>query len=173
MNSSMGSAARDHGSARAELESLYERELATVHGFLVARCGSVHLAEDLTAEVFINAARHFGQGRGTEVTTGWLITAAKRRLVDHWRSAERERRRLGQLRLERPRHDHVADNDDDRVLRALRSLSDRQRFALTMRYLDEYSVTEIAEAMEVGYTTAESLLGRARRSFAQALKELP
>lgn len=168
----MGAAAHDQHSARAELEALYERELATVHGYLVARCGSVPLAEDLTAEVFINAARQFGRGRGREVTTAWLMTAAKRRLIDHWRSVERERRRLDRIRSERPQHDHIVDSEDARVRRALESLPERQRFALTLRYLDEYSVSEIAETMEVGYTTVESLLGRARRSFAQALKEL-
>lgn len=164
----MRSTAVDHDATRAELEELYEREVASVHGFLVARCGSVQTAEDLTAEVFINAARHYAGGRPHEVTTAWLITVAKRRLVDHWRRVERERRRLERLRQERPRHDHVADADDELVLRALESLPERQRIALTLRYLDEYSVADIAETMEVGYTTAESLLSRARRSFAKA-----
>lgn len=167
----MEPAPADHVSTREDLEGLFERELATVHGFLLARCGSVQLAEDLTSEVFVNAARHFGRGRGHEVTAAWLITVAKRRLVDHWRGAERERRRLEQIRRERLRHGHVVDSGDERVLRALDSLSDRQRFALTMRYLDDCSVSEIAEAMEVGYVTAESLLARARRSFARAFEE--
>ena len=59
------------------------------------------------------------------------------------------------------------------VLAALESLPPRQRMALTLRYLDECSVSEIADAMDVGYTTAESLLGRARRSFARAYGEQP
>ncbi len=105
------------------------------------------------------------------MTTAWLITAAKRRLIDHWRSAERERRRLERVRLERPRHSHVTDSNSERVLRALESLPDRQRLALTLRYLDEHSVTEVADTLEVNYTTAESLLARARRSFAQAFRE--
>ena len=89
----MGSPTLAAASAREALERLYERDVAQVHGFLLARCGSQALAEDLTAEVFVSAARRFAEGRSGEVTTGWLITVAKRRLVDHWRSRDRQIRR--------------------------------------------------------------------------------
>lgn len=158
-------------STRVELERLYDREVATVHGFLLARCGSAATAEDLTAEVFVDAARRFGEGRGREVTTGWLITVAKRRLIDHWRWADRERQRLDRVRRE-PRR-AGPDDHDERVLRALRSLSERQRIALTLRYLDDLSVSEVADTMEIEYSTAESLLARARRSFARAFEGTP
>lgn len=160
----------DSDTARRQLGQLYEREKATVFGFLLARCGARQVAEDLTAEVFINAARRFAEGRQDEVTTAWLITTARRRLIDHWRWREGERRRLDRVRRER-RVPDATDPDDERVLRALDSLPDRQRIALTLRYLDEHSVTEIAETMDVSYRTVESLLGRARRGFSRAYEE--
>lgn len=157
------------GPARLELERLYEREVATVHGFLLARCGDPTLAEDLTTEVFINAATRFAQDRGEEVTTGWLITVARRRLVDHWRRADTQRRGIDVLKRERA---PVGETDEDgRVLAALDSLAPRQRAALVLRYLDDHSVSEVADALNVDYRAAESLLARGRRAFERAYEE--
>lgn len=159
-------------SARQALETLYERESPAVFGYLVVRCGSRSIAEDLTTEVFVEAARRAAEGRVAELSGGWLMTVAKRRLIDHWRRADRERRRLERLQRERsvasPLHE-----DDGRVLAALDSLPQRQRLALTLRYLDDHSVAEVAELMNVEYRAAESLLARARRSFEHAFGAAP
>ena len=163
----MGTPTLAASSAREALERLYERDVAQVHGFLLARCGSHALAEDLTAEVFVSAAQRFAQGRAGEVTTGWLITVAKRRLVDHWRTRDRQLRRGERLRLERSAETSF-DPDDERVFAALESLSSRQRAALSLRYLDDHSVSEVADALDVTYHAAESLLSRARQSFERA-----
>ncbi len=170
MNNPMSPPTSTVASSRDDLEAVYEREVATVHGFLVARCGSEALAEDLTTEVFINAATRFAQGRGHEITTGWLITAARRRLIDHWRRNDTQRRGLDVLRRERA---PVGETEEDgRVLTALDSLAPRQRAALVLRYLDDQSVSEVADALEVDYRAAESLLARGRRSFERAYEEL-
>ena len=63
------------------------------------------------------------------------------------------------------------DNADLRVLAALECLSERQRAALTMRHLDEKSVSEIADVLGTTYEATESLLARARRAFRTAYEE--
>jgi len=165
----------DDDHARTELQALYRRESNTVYGFLVARCGSRHLAEDLTSETFINAADRFAQGRSQEVTGAWLITAARRRLVDHWRRSASQRSRRENLQRELgvvpPASSEVPDDPDhERVGVALASLPDRQRAALSMRYLDEMSVSEVADVLGLSYQAGESLLARARRSFVVAFE---
>jgi DNA-directed RNA polymerase specialized sigma24 family protein len=40
-----------------------------------------------------------------------------------------------------------------------------------MRYLDDYSVSEVAEILGCSYASAESLLARGRRGLAIALEE--
>lgn len=151
---------------------MYQRELNRVFGYLLARTGSRELAEDLTAETFVAAARHWTAGKSREVTPSWLTTVAKRRLVDHWRKIDAARRRLVRLKLERATDPVSPGLDDMRVLRALRSLSERQRLALTLRYLDRHSVSEVADLMDCQYQAMESLLARARRAFARAYEEL-
>lgn len=155
---------------RQRLLDLFEQEADRIHGYLRARLGSAVAAEDLTAEVFSEAARRCADGRAIEVTGAWLQTVAHRRLIDHWRRDETRRRLSERLRLERPAI--APEPDDGQVLAALSSLPDRQRAALCLRYMDEFSVSEVAAALDIGYPAAESLLARARRSFAAAYEEV-
>src|SRR5438045_2173455 len=83
----------------ASLRSFAEA-LPEVYGYLVARCGSVWTAEDLTSETFMAAVSALRRGAIEEVTVPWLMVVARRRLVDHWRRAARERRRLGKLAID-------------------------------------------------------------------------
>src|SRR3712207_7642114 len=59
---------------------------------LFRSCGSVALAEDLTAEVFLAAVAAVRRGAATELSVGWLIGVARHKLVDHWRRQAREQR---------------------------------------------------------------------------------
>lgn len=170
---------------RRALQSLYRSEVGAVYGYLVARCGNRHVAEDLTTETFLNAADRYAQGRGGEVSGAWLMTVAKRRLVDHWRGAASQRERIERFgrelglvpsRRREPTDDAAADavEADDtrrRVLHALDALPERHRAALTLRYLDEHTVSEVADTLGLGYQAAESLLARARRGFVDAFEE--
>ncbi len=52
---------------QATLSDVFEREAQAVFGFLLMRCGSRAVAEDLTGETFAAASRRFAEGRGDEV----------------------------------------------------------------------------------------------------------
>jgi RNA polymerase sigma-70 factor, ECF subfamily len=72
--------------------AIYRRALPHVYGYLLPRCGSVSLAEDLTAETFTAAVAATREPDGPELTETWLVGAARHKLVDHWRRSEREQR---------------------------------------------------------------------------------
>lgn len=156
------------------LQELFRSQVSRVHGFVLVRCGSTAVAEDVTSQVFVEAARRFAQGRTDEVTPSWLLTVARRRLIDFWRRDRTRSRTMELLRTERLT---AGSNDRDdpheqAVLAALSSLPDRQRAALALRYLDDFSVSEVAAALDMSYQAAESLLARARRSFSTAYGEM-
>lgn len=156
--------------ADATLSALFDAEASSIFGFLLVRCGSRSVAEDLTGDTFVAASSRFAAGRGDEVTPAWLQTVARRRLVDHWRSTAAHRRRVERLAREPVGTPPPPSDPDGPVHRALDSLPDRQRAALVLRYLDEFSVSEVSHALDVSYKAAESLLSRARRSFADAME---
>lgn len=162
------------GSSRQVLIDLFEAHFDALYRFCLARTGEVASADDAASEAFLAAARVFAAGKGAEVDRPWLFVVARRRMVDQWRASERQRRRIERLvRLSRadkpnPGSDDAGSDLTQNVVEALGSLPTRQRVALTLRYLDERSVGEVAEQLDLGYQAAESLLARARRSFVTA-----
>lgn len=158
--------------ASLDLTALFHAEADTIFGYLLLRCGSRAIAEDLAGETFLAASRLFAAGRGGEVTPAWLQTVARRRLVDHWRQSTASRRRASRLVTERHREQVPAHDPDREIDHVLASLPERQRAVLVLRYLDDQSVSEVATILDLTYKATESLLSRARASFAAAYEEL-
>lgn len=74
--------------------AIYRRALPHVYGYLLSRCGSVSLAEDLTAETFMAAVAAVRQPRPPDITVAWLVGVARHKLADHWRRSAREQRTM-------------------------------------------------------------------------------
>ena len=155
-----------------ELRNLYRSTLPEIYGYLLLHSGGNQtLAEDLTAETYLQATRQFGRGRGTEVTIAWLKAVAKRRLIDHWRRQGALSRKALRLRNEVVVAARVAEDDAEveidqqAVYDALNELDPDQRLALVLKHLDGLPVRDIAEILGRTPKATESLLGRARASF--------
>jgi hypothetical protein len=63
----------------AGLLALYHRALPEVYGYLIVCCGSVAVAEDLTADTFLVAAA--SRPAGGDLTVAWLIGGARHKDV--------------------------------------------------------------------------------------------
>jgi RNA polymerase sigma-70 factor (ECF subfamily) len=154
------------------LLALYDRALPQVYGYLMSRCGSQPLAEDLTAETFLAAVTALQRGTA-ELSTGWLITVARRKLVDHWRRSAREERKLqlaaGEPASEEPPWDEQLDAT--RAGAVLAEMGAHHRAALTLRYVDGLSVPEVADHLGRTVHATEALLVRARSAFRRAYGE--
>ena len=150
-----------------DLLAVLEAELGNVYVFILRRCGDPALAEDLTSDVILRAVRETKRARSV-VTPAWLTTVARNRLVDHWRSTAREDRRL-RLAWSNPDADEWSDDgtplEPEVVNRAMRRLAPDHQAVLSLRYLDDLPVPEVAAALGRSVRATESLLARARRAF--------
>ena len=156
------------------LLALYDRSLPDVFGYLVRRCPDDALAEDLTAETFLAAVDAVRKGRGAMLSTGWLITVARNKLVDHWRRLEREERGRRLMVAPEPvpeADDWVDDLDPSRALAVLDAMGPHHRVALTLRYLDGLSVPQVADQLDRTVHATEALLVRARSAFRRTYAE--
>ena len=166
-----GVAAVDSAGLEDQFRSMYEAALPTVYGFLSFRTtGDLSLAEDLTSETFAAAVSRFKDGQQDTVTTSWLLTVARRRLIDHWRRAEVADRKLVLLQ-DRVTASEPTVGERELVMEILASLPEIQRTALVLQHLDGLAVQEIAEIIGRSITATESLLARARRSFRNLYEE--
>jgi RNA polymerase sigma-70 factor (ECF subfamily) len=154
----------------ATFRAMCAEALPKVYGWVFHRCGDVSLAEDLTSETLLAAATRYRDGQGDPITVAWLLTVARNKLVDHWRQAEREQRRL-RLVWNARAEGHVpwsSDPSPTRALTAMRELEPAHQAVLTLRYLDDLPVPDVAEALGRSVHATESVLTRAKSAFRRA-----
>jgi RNA polymerase sigma-70 factor, ECF subfamily len=169
----LGIGKREQPSDCDPVVAIYRVALPQVFGYLLPRCGSVVVAEDLTAETFMAAVAAVRRGRVDEVTVGWLVGIARHKLVDHWRRVGREQRGLAAIERERADLDDPWEDllDLHAAHAALWRLSVAHRLALTLRYLDGLSVPEVARQLERSVHATETLLVRARSALRRVYEE--
>lgn len=133
----------------------------------VRRHSDPDLAETVTAEVFVKAWRHL-DSMGPE-PLGWLITTARRTLIDHQRSRSRRARLTEQIHiLERSVSfpgPESAVVERQTVLAALERLSDTDREALLLVGWDGLSHEAAAKVLGMSKSAFTKRLGRARQRF--------
>ena len=158
--------------ARAtQVLDLYDRALPQVYGYLVRRCGSPALAEDLTSETFLAAVDACRRDAVPSLSVGWLVGVARHKLVDHWRRQAAEDRRLEAVAQVAGQPDgrvDAAELDERRALATLARLGPHHRAALTLRYLDGLGVPRVAAELGRTVHATEALLVRARNAFRSA-----
>jgi len=155
----------------------FARCMPRVYAYLFSRSGSKELAEDLTQDVFLEAVRRPGTFDGRSDSLPWLIGIARNQLADHVRKQYREHERNERI----VREVRVADTagadwqtaDRRAAIRiALEALPLSQRTAMTLRFLDDLSVREIARRFGRSEDAIESMLRRARDSFERLYREV-
>ncbi len=157
------------------LLELYDVALPQVYGYLLARCGSRNIAEDLTAETFLAAVSAEQKPDPPDLSVAWLVGTARHKLVDHWRREEREERSLrlidaGSVETDDP---WEAQLEATYARHVLHDLGPHHRAALTLRYLDGLPVPEVANALGRTLHATEALLVRARAAFRRAYDQPP
>jgi RNA polymerase sigma-70 factor (ECF subfamily) len=146
----------------------YDDALPRVYRYLLTRCGDQALAEEVTQEAFTEAirARRRFEGRSDPVT--WICAIGRNRLVDHMRHDRRSANRHLRLIDSRSNLESSAwrtSDEREAIHQALATLLPDQRLALTLRYLDQLPVREIAALLHRSESATESVLSRAREAF--------
>jgi RNA polymerase sigma-70 factor, ECF subfamily len=159
---------------------LYDRYVDQVFGFVYHRVGHRQTAEDLVSDVFLRALRRIGTFRWQGVDFGaWLITIARNRCHDHFKSA---RFRLDASVAEvfdspdrNPSDDPEAVAEQDELARqihgALRQLKGEQAEVLYLRFIQHLNVSETAAVMGKTDGAIKALQHRALKSLAKVLPE--
>jgi RNA polymerase sigma-70 factor (ECF subfamily) len=163
----------EHGE-RAALLELYDVALPHVYGYLLSRCGRVVLAEDLTAETFLAVVDAARREEPPSPSVPWVLGVARHKLVDHWRRQARDDRNLRALVDDAPppaEDPWDVQLDVARARQALERLGPHHRAALTLRYLDDLPVAQVAALLERTLHATEALLVRARTAFRRAYGE--
>ena len=104
------------------------------------------------------------------MSAAWLVGIARHKLVDHWRRRAREARGLHAVAGLETEHGDPWEQRLEllRAHRVLQQLPAPHRLALTLRYVDDLPVAEVAELLDRTVHATETLLVRARAAFRNA-----
>jgi RNA polymerase sigma-70 factor, ECF subfamily len=153
----------------------YDAALPEVFAFLMRKCrGDRSLAEDLTQETFLAAARQVREGNASTLSVPWLMTVAQNRFVDHLRRQQRDERNL-LLAWQNGEHDAVhawqLQRHRESARDELADLPPLQRAALVLFYLEDLTVAQTASRLGKSVRATESLLARGREALRKRLAE--
>ena len=155
------------------LRTLAPQVLAT----LARQYGQFDACEDATQEALLAALTQWPEQGTPDQPRAWLLTVARRSLVDHWRSdsarRHREERAFDAVRAELlPAADERPPDRDDTLVVLLMcchpSLPTASQVALTLRAVGGLSTKEIASAFLVPEATMAKRITRAKRLIAQS-----
>ena len=149
----------------------YDSVLPRVYSYLFNRCGrDKDLAEELTQQAFVDALKSL---RKVDADDGvaWMLGIARHKLADHFRALERRER--GWLSLvstsSEPAVTWLGEAEaEGELVDALRRLPTAQRAAITLRYVDDLPVRDVAALLGRSEGAVESLLSRGRETLRRA-----
>jgi RNA polymerase sigma factor (sigma-70 family) len=133
-------------------------------------CGDAQAGEDLAHDVFVDAVRRTRRDPAylREPVWPWLRVALVRRAM-RWRARRvSEMRALVRLGVAVPTDEAWSDGVVD-LVRAVRRLPPRMRACVTLFYVEDMSVQQIAEALDCAPRTVETQLRSGRGRLASLL----
>ena len=156
------------------LAQLFRAESGRILSVLMLQTRDISLAEDALQEAFLNASTVWAKNGKPEKEAAWLLTVAKRRLIDLIRKESHRSKQSTLLSITEDQADNNHNEFDngypDERLRLIftcchPALADNVRVPLTLKTLCGLSVREIARAYLVSEHAMEQRLTRAKRKI--------
>ncbi len=153
-----------------DFDALYRAEFASTAVIAGTTAGNRLVGEDIAQDAFEQAAAKWAEVSQLDRPGAWVRRVAINLAVSRRRRFAAEARAI----LRFGAHDDAPDPAAERfgrpdLWRAVARLSPRQRAVIALRYLDGYSVSEIADTLEITVSATTSHLHDARRRLANEL----
>lgn len=162
----------------AAWETLIKRHQDRVLNLAYQFTGNRDEAWDLAQEIFVRLYLRLDQYDAARPFRFWFNSLARNLCIDHYRS-RRERQRLATVALEEadriaapgpsPERHLARREERDRILTALDALSAISREAIVLKDLQEMTLEEIAQTLDLPIGTVKSRVFRARIELGRAL----
>lgn len=155
-------------SAEPDFDAFYRATAPRVVHLVYAFTGDLTVAQDATQEAYAKAWSRWDQVGRADDPLAWVRTVARRTAISAWRKrTARDRAHIrhgGPLSTAAPTEDRVA------VVAALRTLPEPVREAVTLHYIGDLSIDQIAHETDTPAGTVKARLHRGRALLAQALR---
>ena len=166
------------------ISELYQRHKDAVFRFVYFRVGSQADAEDLFQDIMIAAFESLDRFRGEVPFLHWCYQIARNKIALFWR--EHAKHSSVELSDEHPDDEgidwagdqiHAPPEEEEahraRMLQVLEALPGRYAHFLRLRFLEQKTLSQIAEAMDISLNNAKVLQNRALKKAHSLHQSLP
>ena len=157
--------------ALSEIYDLYSRK---IHSYIYRRLGDVHLAEDLTAEVFMKMLEAAQSKKFARISlSAWLYRIAHNLVVDHFRSQSQGEEPLGErlgAAIDDPTVVVEAKLAQQRLRAALSHLTQEQQQVIVLRFGEGLSAPQVAEVLGKSEGAVRAMQHRALATMRRTMK---
>jgi RNA polymerase sigma-70 factor (ECF subfamily) len=159
--------ASDTAAAAGDFDAFYEREYAAMVALAFVLSGSRWAAEDLVQEAFLAAHRDWERVGAFDRPGAWLRQVVMNRSASAFRRRVVEAKALARMALgQTPTVSEMPVESID-FWQAVRSLPRRQAQVITLHYLEDRPVVEIADILGTAEGTVKKHLYDGRQTLAR------
>jgi len=161
---------------RPPFEDLYRDYLGRIYAFVRAQVGSSSDAEDITAQVFMNAYQAYARFEARNATpSAWLFRIARNATLDHFRAQGRRDRLRRTIEHQPVAEDDPAGQAEERIqyralLARVAQLPERQREAISLRH-SGLSFDEVGKLIGCSEDAAKMLYHRALKALKETVEK--
>lgn len=154
---------------------LYDFYAARIYRFIYFKVSSSIEAEDLTAEVFLKTWEYIKNRREIENFGGLLYKIARNLVIDFYRHKALKEQNIDLIFFERLSDAGAAVEKLDTaqealsIIKSLRLLKEEYREVLTLRYIDDLDIGEMAEILGKSRIGVRVLIHRALKTLRKVL----
>lgn len=160
---------------------LYDHYIEKIYRFIFFKVGTKEEAEDLTSDVFLKTWHYLTDDRhvGVKSFSGLVYTVARSTLIDFYRKkSKRQECTIEQIPdIELVKEDMtlniVSDKHDvQHIFTAIKGMKQNYQEVILLRYVDDLSISEIAEIIGKSQLNTRVLLHRALKLLQQIVGKI-
>jgi RNA polymerase sigma-70 factor, ECF subfamily len=160
---------------RPPFEDLYREFLGRIYAYVRSQVGTSADAEDITAQVFMNAYQAYARFEVRNTTpAAWLFRIARNATLDHFRSQGRRDRLRRTIEHQPVSEEDPAGKAEERIqyralLAHVAQLPERQRDAISLRH-SGLRFDEVGKLMDCSEDAAKMLYHRGVKALKDAVQ---
>jgi len=160
---------------RPAFEDIYREFLGRIYAYVRSQVGEAADAEDITAQVFMNAYQAYGRFEARNTTpAAWLFRIARNATLDHFRSSTRRERLRRTIERQPMAEEDPAERAEERIqyralLARVAELPERQRDAISLRH-SGLRFDEVGSLLGCSEDAAKMLYHRALKALKEAVQ---
>ncbi len=170
-----------HHHDRDAFSILYQKYASAIYRFVALKIAHREEAEDVAAETFAKAWQYLTNSEREEVRhfRAFMYTIARSTIIDFYRSRAKHPTESVDVVMETPDSRPSAfeaaakSGDAEMLLQAVKQLKQEYQDVIFLRYVEEMSVKEIAEALQKKQTAVRVTLHRATKKLEEVIKRQP